>query len=118
MTVFLLAMGLVMLAWGGRASSTFPQPRPRPHVQLPENDPDERVGDVLGDPFGPNLGQTSQALQNYQKAGGLAQGDFNGDGLIDFKDLLILGQNYGHVQGQAEPLAVFEREFAISVRLT
>jgi len=36
------------------------------------------------------------AAQNYGKDGTMAQGDLNGDGKVDFADVLLLAQNYGH----------------------
>ena len=34
--------------------------------------------------------------QNYQKPGTFAQGDLNGDGAVGFDDVLLLAQNYGN----------------------
>ena len=33
--------------------------------------------------------------QHYNQPGTFAQGDLNGDGQVDFKDLVILAANYG-----------------------
>jgi len=52
------------------------------------------VGDVNGDGT-VNFADLVTLAQNYGKAGSYSQGDLNGDGTVNFSDLVILAQNYG-----------------------
>lgn len=57
---------------------------------------------------GPNFGETRpagtqmdfnmllSAAQNYGHEGTFANGDINGDGVVNFADVLLIAQNYGH----------------------
>ena len=64
------------------------------HAFLLTSVPHILPGDANGDGV-VNFTDLLILAQNYSKAGGLAQGDFNADGSVGFDDLLILAQHYG-----------------------
>ena len=49
-----------------------------------------------------NFGFLLTVAQNIGHAGTFADGDLNGDGWVDFSDLLLLAQNYGHALPRAK----------------
>jgi len=62
-----------------------------------------KVGDVQGDPWGPNLGFSREAMESYQKGLKLAQ-QLNRNGANDLKMLRLLAQGYhklGTLQAEA-----------------
>ena len=64
----------------------------------------QKVGDVQGDPWAPNLGYSQEAIQSYRKSLTLAQ-DLNRNGNNDVKMLRLLAQDYfklGMLQAQVE----------------
>ena len=63
----------------------------------------QKVGDVQGDPWGPNLGKSQDAMHIYQKGLALAQ-QLNRDGNNDLKMSRLLAQGYfklGTLQAQS-----------------
>ena len=59
------------------------------------NGPD--FGEVRTGSVQMNFSMLLTAAQNYGKDGStIAQGDLNGDGKVDFADVLLMAQNYGH----------------------
>lgn len=46
---------------------------------------------------------------DYQQAGTFAEVDLNGDGSVDFKELVILAANYGHAFGASTALRAATR---------
>ncbi len=63
----------------------------------------QKVGDVQGDPWAPNLGYSQEAMQSYQKSLALAQ-KLNRNGNNDLKMARLLAQGYfklGMLQAQS-----------------
>jgi probable HAF family extracellular repeat protein len=65
-------------------------------VLLTPENPVALLGDANGDGR-VNFADLLILAQNYGKTGGLAQGDFNADASVGFDDLLILAQHYGEM---------------------
>lgn len=67
----------------------------------------QKVGDVQGDPWAPNLGHSREAMESYQKSLRLAQ-ELNRAGSNDLKVARLLAQDYfklGMLQAQAGEMA-------------
>jgi len=56
---------------------------------------DANASFTIAQPFVLDFAYLLALAQHYNKPGDLADGDLNGDGRIDFSDLLLLAQNYG-----------------------
>lgn len=53
-------------------------------------------GDVLISSVPMNFAYLAKLARNYGQRGTFATGDLNGDGLVNFDDLLLVARNYGH----------------------